>query len=195
MAAWNKGLSAKIDERVKKYSEKRLKRINLVCLNCKKEFQVRAYLKNVRKYCSPKCQIRKSKHRISKICVFCNKSFFNHDVKVFGKAFKKRQFCSYNCWKEARIKRKLEWKSKSHDFLIFEQRKKMELEGFKVITLKKVLPDLIAIKNGKIYAVEVETGSQRANYKKYEKVKDYDDVLWILKPTGIGRYFKKVIET
>jgi len=122
-----------------------------------------------------------------KTCIVCGTKFTNHSLGLFGKAFEIRRFCKKDCWKEYRLRRKLEWKSKSHSFLINEQKEKMQADGYRVISLSGVIPDLIALRDGKVFAVEVETGSQQPNYKKYENRKDYDDVIWKLKPKGVGR--------
>ena len=64
----------------------------------------------------------------------------------------------------------------------------LEKQGFRCIPMTDVLPDIIAIKDGKVYAIEVEYGNP--NYSKYtELVKSrYDDVIWIL------RKFNKLIK-
>lgn len=64
---------------------------------------------------------------------------------------------------------------------IENEAKILEQEGFRIIPITSVIPDIIAIKDGKVYAVEVEY--QRPNYEKYNgKFRDYyDDVIWIVK--------------
>ena len=60
--------------------------------------------------------------------------------------------------------------------------KEFEKQGFRCVpTGGKARPDFIAIKDNKVYAVEVEYG--KPNYSKYtDEVKQYvDDVIWILK--------------
>jgi len=57
-------------------------------------------------------------------------------------------------------------------------RKILENKGYRCIDItKKPLPDLIAIKNEKIYAVEVH--KCWFNKKKYSGKNDYDDVIWL----------------
>lgn len=66
---------------------------------------------------------------------------------------------------------------------IIEEIKEFEKQGFRCVpTGGKVIPDFIAIKDNKVYAVEVEYG-RHPNYSKYtDEVKSYvDDVIWILK--------------
>jgi len=72
-----------------------------------------------------------------------------------------------------------------HDNLIKEELKKLEKQGFRCVnvgTTKVKKPDIIAFKNNKIYAVEVETESQRiTNYDKWNKTNVFDDIIWIIK--------------
>ena len=140
----------------------------------------------VKKYCKPK-KIEKKK------CIYCKKEYTNHEVKNFGKAFKTRKFCSRKCWQKYRLKKKEEYWNKSHEELIKEEKIKWEQKGFKVISLSKVIPDLIVIKgtNFEVKAVEVERGTYSAKNRlknKYKNIKYYDDVVWVFKkPKGIGR--------
>jgi len=65
---------------------------------------------------------------------------------------------------------------------ILKEIPELEKQGFKCIPIGKVIPDIIAIKNGKIYAIEIEY--QKPNYLKYNKdnYKGYfEDVIWILR--------------
>lgn len=65
---------------------------------------------------------------------------------------------------------------------IHDEAQKLQQEGFQVIPIAEVIPDIIAIKDGKTFAVEVEYG--KPNYKKYE-VNDYgkyfDDIIWLIR--------------
>ena len=72
----------------------------------------------------------------------------------------------------------IDWNRTNHDQLLLEEVAKLEAQGFRCIPLVKVLPDAIAIKDGKVYAVELETFSP--DYDKYQKVDFYDDVIWIV---------------
>ena len=60
--------------------------------------------------------------------------------------------------------------------------KKLEQQGFRVIPITRAVPDIIAIKDGKVFAIEVEY-SNHPNYSKYtdDVRKYYDDIVWILK--------------
>lgn len=54
-------------------------------------------------------------------------------------------------------------------------------QGFYVIPITRIVPDIIAMKDGKVYAVEVEYGVP--NYEKYtEDFRGlFSDVIWIIK--------------
>lgn len=59
----------------------------------------------------------------------------------------------------------------------------LEKQGFRCIPIGKVIPDIIAIKNNKVYAIEVER-SNSPRYSKYDNkdhTKYYDDIIWILR--------------
>ncbi|RKX44051.1 MAG: hypothetical protein DRP27_07375 [Thermotogae bacterium] len=68
-----------------------------------------------------------------------------------------------------------------HDKMLLEELKKFERQGYRCIPLIKVIPDAIVIKDGKVYAVELET--DHPDFDKYHnlKVNPYDDVIWIMK--------------
>jgi len=59
---------------------------------------------------------------------------------------------------------------------------KLEKQGFRCIPIGKVIPDIVAIKDNKLYAIEIEYGNNKIRYDKYDKIKyKYDDVIWILR--------------
>jgi hypothetical protein len=58
----------------------------------------------------------------------------------------------------------------------------LKQQGFEVLIVDKVRPDIIARKEDKIYTVEVEL--DKPDYDKYEGIKVFDDVMWILKDTA-----------
>lgn len=65
---------------------------------------------------------------------------------------------------------------------IHDEAEKLKKEGFIVIPIAEVVPDIIAIKDGNIYAYEVEYG--KPNYGKYDKNnyrKYFDDIIWLLR--------------
>ena len=51
--------------------------------------------------------------------------------------------------------------------------------GFDVMNSERVHPDIIARKDGKFYAIEIEFN--KPNYKKYDGITLFDKVEWILK--------------
>ena len=63
----------------------------------------------------------------------------------------------------------------------------LEKQGFRCIPMTHVFPDIIAIKDNKVYAIEVEYNDP--NYAKYtDAIKNrFDDIIWIL------RKFNKLI--
>jgi hypothetical protein len=66
-----------------------------------------------------------------------------------------------------------------HKKLIIEQANNLIKEGYRcIITDLKPRPDIIAIKDGKIYAYEVEKGTHRPDLDKYKNNKDYDAIHW-----------------
>lgn len=77
---------------------------------------------------------------------------------------------------------------------ILKEIPELEKQEFKCVPIGRVIPDIIAIKNGKIYAIEVEYG--KPNYNKYNR-DDYrsyfEDVIWIVRrEISERRYSKKV---
>jgi len=64
---------------------------------------------------------------------------------------------------------------------ILEESENLKKQGFRVVPLTKVIPDIIALKNGKIFAIEVEYGNP--DYGKYtEDIRVlFDDIIWIIK--------------
>lgn len=67
-----------------------------------------------------------------------------------------------------------------HEELVKEHAKLLEEQGFRVFPICRGLPrpDIIALKNGKVYAVEVVRRS-KPNYEKYLETNPYDDIIWI----------------
>jgi len=64
---------------------------------------------------------------------------------------------------------------------IIKEAEELKKQGFRIIPLIDVFPDIIAIKDGKIFAVEVEYG--KPNYNKYtDEIRQYfDDIYWIIR--------------
>jgi len=70
-----------------------------------------------------------------------------------------------------------------HAKAVMEETRTLESQGFRCIPVEQQLgvpvPDIVAIKDGKVYAVEV-THEERPSYWKYNTFKEiYDDVIWI----------------
>lgn len=70
-----------------------------------------------------------------------------------------------------------------HKQLIFETAQDLEKQGFRSIIIdvrsEVPQPDIIAIKDGKVYAVEIEIGRTKPRFHKYSKYNPYDDVWWV----------------
>ncbi len=66
-----------------------------------------------------------------------------------------------------------------HHKRILQEIPELEKQGFKCIPITKVIPDIVAIKDNKVFAIEVEY--QKPNYDKYTDIKHYDDIIWILR--------------
>lgn len=64
---------------------------------------------------------------------------------------------------------------------ILEETSELEKQGFRCIPITNVIPDIIAIKDNKVYAIEIEYATP--NYSKYTEDinKRFDDVIWILR--------------
>lgn len=81
------------------------------------------------------------------------------------------------------IKQKIGIKSKEAINNQFKElmilKKDFERKGFRFIPLVKVIPDAIAIKDNKIFAIELEHKIPR--YEKYDGTQGFDDVIWIIK--------------
>ena len=137
------------------------------------------------------------KHPYTSICVICGKSFV-----VISNVFRKRCTCSVECLSKLRsilrkfslkmqtIEQSQKYKEKQrkaklgkpnshalHKEAIIEEILKLEKQGYKCLS-DNVKPDIIAMKNGKIYAYEVEF-SNFPRYKKYEGITFFDDIIWI----------------
>jgi hypothetical protein len=126
--------------------------------------------------------------RKTEICKVCN-SLFVYKVSYPSK------FCSKKCSDDFQRGKTLEERygsekatimkrhvngTKMHYEEILEQTKILEKEGFRCIPVGKVIPDIIAIKNNNIFAIEVEKG--KPHWEKYtDDVRKYfDDIIWIL---------------
>jgi hypothetical protein len=67
-----------------------------------------------------------------------------------------------------------------HQKTVLNEINRLHLQGYKTLNGDlKPHPDIIAVKDGKIYAIEIEFG--RPNIAKYNDIDFFDDVLWIKK--------------
>lgn len=64
---------------------------------------------------------------------------------------------------------------------ILKEIPELEKQGFRCIPIGKVIPDIVAVKDNKVYAIEIERGIP--DYKKYtDEIRSYyDDIIWILR--------------
>jgi hypothetical protein len=78
----------------------------------------------------------------------------------------------------AKFKRSVEY----HKSSVMEHTRELEEQGFKCYPIGAgdvPVPDILAVKDGKIYAVEVEIGPGKPDYQKYATVNFFDDIIWI----------------
>lgn len=115
---------------------------------------------------SPKTEFKKGQASWNK-----GKSYKNGDYKIDAEKLKLRA----NNFKNATDK-----PSNVAYQRALEQCEILKEQGFRVIPIGRVIPDIIAIKDNKVYAVEIEYNTP--NYDKYNKVPGlFDDIIWILK--------------
>jgi hypothetical protein len=89
-----------------------------------------------------------------------------------------RRKMSDNSYKEWWYKRYIE---KTYG-AITKVAEKLRAQGYRVIPLHHgyPVPDIIAIKDGRVYAVEVVSSTEQINPNKYNRVTFYDDIWWIV---------------
>ena len=111
--------------------------------------------------------------------------------KLVGKTLSKEvreemSIKSKNSWKDPNSKQhtRVSYSHELHDSIVNEKFVELEKEGYLCIQLnKKPIPDIIAMKDGKIYAVEVE--GRWSNIRKVEFYENsgankfYDSLIWI----------------
>jgi hypothetical protein len=66
-----------------------------------------------------------------------------------------------------------------HKRAVEEEAERLKQQGFNVLILDQIRPDIIARKDEKLYAVEVEF--DHPNYTKYDGIKFFDDIIWVMK--------------
>jgi len=74
--------------------------------------------------------------------------------------------------------------SERHYELILKETDNLRNQGFRCIPIGKVIPDIIAFKDSKIYAIEVECDDP--DYSKYTSAISqlYDDIVWVTYHNG-----------
>jgi hypothetical protein len=135
--------------------------------------------------------------RETRICQICNSPFICIvtattkfcSMKCYNKFQRGRSFHKrYGTERAKIVKEKMIFTLKKnhlnavgkHYEEILRQAKILEKDGFRCIPIGKVVPDIVAIKNNQIFAIEVEKGKP-----KWEKYTDdirkfYDDIIWII---------------
>jgi len=80
-------------------------------------------------------------------------------------------------------KRRISEGNKKHQNAIMEEAEKLKNQGYRVLNGDlKPHPDLFAFKDGKLFAIEVETKPEKYwDRKKYEGITFFDDIIWIKK--------------
>jgi hypothetical protein len=79
-----------------------------------------------------------------------------------------------------------QWTKTLHTEAVLEEVKRLREQGFLAVPVDNPQPDIVAFKDGKVYAVEVELPSGRyhpnPDYTKYERIPNlYDDIIWIIR--------------
>jgi transposase len=110
----------------------------------------------------------------------------NMSLRELGIMFKVSPDTVKQWMKAYGIRKKYDWsyhqdKKAIHEKYVDKVIKDLTAKGFRCVRLSSgPIPDIIAVKNGKIYAVEVETGGQQHEFDKYVGVSWYDDIIWVL---------------
>ena len=156
------------------------KKVTVTCPNCGKKFVT---TKNDKKrFCSSKCYHEYfKKHnlckgpRIKVTCLNCGKTF-----EVLPSIYKreKRKFCSSECFYayKRKHKHKLGQAFDKHDNYILENMKHLEKSGYKCVPIglrRFPKPDIIAVKNNELTAVEIDIYTN--SKKKVEQYKKFFD--------------------
>ncbi len=161
------------------YFEYRKKKalVAITCKNCGKIFYTTNYYKKLgRKFCSRECHkqyVKQHPVRVPLTCPTCQKTIF-----VLPCVAKYQKFCSLECYYKF-VKGKKDT-YKNHDKHILLEIQKLEKQGYKCIPIglsKFSIPDIIAIKNNHIMAVEIDIHT--SSKQKCEKYKKYFDEIKI----------------
>lgn len=138
---------------------RRKRPFKLKCEICGKFFETMLYNKRT---CSKKCS--------SKL-----KSIVRKQSPKVQAIFKNPEFIKKQKMAQTGLTRNRE----EHERAVKEEKIKLEQGGYKCIETDKIRPDILAFKNGKIYAYEIEFGNP--NYEKYNNCSFFDDIIWIKK--------------
>lgn len=82
---------------------------------------------------------------------------------------------------------------------ILPKSKELEEQGFRCVPVGNgpVVPDIIALKDGMVFAVEVENGLKEPNFTKYQDtgaMQYYDDIMWIVDEKKRNKQKQKIAE-
>ena len=153
---------------------------NINCIICNKKFYIIKSTYKTKKFCSNKCRgtyftgynnVTKRLDVQNKIRNFRLGKTNNGDGHPMKHSIETRQ------------KMKGHRKLTLHHERILQEIPELEKQGFRCVPNTKIIPDIIAIKDNKVYAIEVEY--QKPDYNKYTNCKLYDDIIWIVKKTSI----------
>ena len=132
---------------------------------------------------------------VTKACEQCDKNLIPFYNKVCVTCYTENNISEKKKIKNQKLKGKSFRKTSRllhHSVYVVPEMKKFEQKGYRVIPIAKVIPDFLAIKDGKIVAVEVEstTTVRLGKVDKYEHLEDrhsYDDVVWITQPVSVKK--------
>jgi hypothetical protein len=156
--------------------------------------------------------------RVERVCQYCGKHF---KVPKHMLRWNQGKYCSFECARAAHSKslkrqnkltqpmssketrtKAVHTRKARHEVEVEETIKMLKNQGFKCVNVSwnesfKPRPDIIAFKDNKIYAVEVDCGGY-ANFDKYAVPHPYDDVIWVLVrmrkkkhlPKGVNIFYK-----
>lgn len=160
-----------------------------VCLICNKIFESPPSLKQ--KFCSYKCSFvyRKGK-TLEDLCGKERADEIKKKMRNNNKIWMKNKTYEeiYGIERAKEIKAKISKANVNvigkHYNEILSQIKSLEKQGFRCVPVGKSIPDIIAIKgdNLKVFAVEIETGTNLPNLNKYDITntkKFFDDIIWV----------------
>ena len=154
------------------------------CLNCGEKFTIKKWFPK-QKFCSKPC------HYTYKIKpVAWNKGLTKETDKrlklvsekvsaTLKRKYKTGELINPNKGKKIpyRVRKGQKIADISHEESIKQEIVEYKNQGFRCINLSSTRPDFIAIKDNKVYAVEIEFHTP--HYNKYNESEIYDDIIWI----------------